>query len=100
MKKFISLLSIFLLGALNAQNALACACGCGIFEVGTGALYPTGPGGNISLEWDYMDQNQNWSGTSQASADNNSDKEILTNFYRLKGEYMIDHSWGVELEVP
>lgn len=83
-----------------SPDAFACACGCGVFEVGTGALYPTGPGVKISTEWDYMDQNQNWSGTSSASAADNPDKEIRTDFFKLEGELMFNHSWGIALEVP
>jgi hypothetical protein len=88
------------LGTVLAPGAWACACGCGIFEVGTGALYPTGTGGKVSVEVDYMDQNQNWSGTSAAPASANGDKEIVTEFYKLSGEYMINHSWGVQAEIP
>ena len=94
----IVLAAAFLFG--QGPRAFACACGCGVFEVGTGALYPTGPGVKISTEWDYMDQNQNWSGTSSAPAANNDDKEIRTNFFKLEGEFMFNHSWGVALEVP
>jgi len=88
------------LALASSPAAFACACGCGVFEVGTGALYPTGPGVKISTEWDYMDQNQNWSGTSSAPAADNSDKEIRTHFFKLDGEFMFNHSWGVALEVP
>ena len=31
--------------------ALACACGCAIFDVGTSTLLPAGPGGTIFAEW-------------------------------------------------
>jgi hypothetical protein len=83
-----------------APGAWACACGCGIFEVGTGALYPTGTGGKVSFEVDYMDQNQNWSGTSASPAADNGDKEIATQFYKLNGEFMFNHIWGVSVEIP
>lgn len=95
---FVSVATLFIF-SVN-QRAAGCACGCGIFEVGTGALYPTGPGAKISLESDYMDQNQNWSGTSAAPAANNDDKEIRTGFYKLDVELMFDHSWGIAVEVP
>ena len=39
----------------------ACACGCGVFDVGTSAMFPTGRGGEIYEEYDFMDQTQNWS---------------------------------------
>ncbi|HEX2668088.1 MAG TPA: hypothetical protein VHP13_06915, partial [Gammaproteobacteria bacterium] len=60
-------LSLALL-ALVPTLALACACGCGVFTVGTSALLPNGTGGNLFLEYGYLDQDQNWSGTSSAPA--------------------------------
>jgi len=64
-------LSIAFLGTLAPGLTLACACGCGIFDVGTASMFPTQQGGMVWTEYDFMDQNKNWSGTSQAPADNN-----------------------------
>jgi hypothetical protein len=80
--------------------AFACACGCGVFDVGTGAMMPIDTGGTVWLEYNYMDQNINWSGTSHSSPVNNSDKEIITNFLTAGGEYMFNRSWGAEIDVP
>ena len=52
------------------------------------------------LNYDYQDQNQNWSGTSQAPAANNTDKEIDTHFLSLGLQYMFNRSWGAQFEVP
>lgn len=81
-------------------QALACACGCGVFEVGTGSLFPSGAGGVVYLGYDYMNQNTNWSGTSSASPDNNGDKGIRTQFWNLGANYMFDRDWGVMVQVP
>jgi hypothetical protein len=78
----------------------ACACGCGVFDVGTASLFATSHGGIAFLEYDYMDQNKNWSGTSSAPAANNSDKELRTDFMTAGIEYMFNHDWGVMAEVP
>jgi hypothetical protein len=78
----------------------ACACGCGVFDVATSSMFPNGQGGMAWLQYDYQDQNRNWSGTSQAPAANNSDKEILTDFTTFGLQYMFNQSWGVQLEVP
>ena len=42
--------------------SLACACGCGIFDVGTSSMYASHAGGMASFEFDYLDQshNRNW----------------------------------------
>jgi hypothetical protein len=80
--------------------AAACACGCGVFDVATSEMFPVSSGGMVFLEQDFMDQHQNWSGTSSASADDNSDKRIRTNFWTLGGQYLFDRSWGVQVEVP
>ena len=30
----------------------ACACGCGVFDVGTSSMFPEGPGGMAFVEYD------------------------------------------------
>jgi hypothetical protein len=80
--------------------ALACACGCGVFGVGTSSLFPSGSGGQVFAEYDYMNQNQNRSGLSTSAAANNDDKEIRTNFMTVGGQYMFNRDWGVMVEVP
>jgi hypothetical protein len=92
--------SVALAATFVSGTALGCACGCGVFDVGTGAMFPDGSGGTLYTEVDFMDQNQNWSGTSQAPADNNSDKRIKTQFYTLGGQYMFNRSWGIQVDVP
>ena len=46
MRKFISSLFmvLFLLG-FSASTVFACACGCGVFDVGTSSMFPEGKGG-------------------------------------------------------
>lgn len=80
--------------------AAACACGCAVFDVGTSSLLPSGPGGSAFFEYDYVDQNVDWSGTSRAAALSNDDKEIRTDFFLAGGQYMFNASWGVMAEVP
>src|SRR5271154_94625 len=82
-----------LLGVVLAPSVgWACACGCGVFDVGTSSMFPEGQGGMVFLEYDYQDQNQNWHGTSSAPAANNDDKEIRTHFVTLGLQYMFDRS--------
>lgn len=78
----------------------ACACGCGVFDVGTGTMMPTSEGGTVWLEYDFMNQSQNWHGTSASAGANNSDKQIRTDFLTAGGQYMFNRSWGVEAEIP
>jgi hypothetical protein len=78
----------------------ACACGCGIYEVGTNAMLPTSSGIMTSFDYDYQDQNHNWSGSSQAPAADNADKDIRTGFYTLGLQDIFDRSWGIRLEMP
>lgn len=82
------------------RSARACACGCGIFEVGPSLMRPVGVGGFAAFEYDYMNQNQNWSGTAKAPAADNDDKQIKTNFYNANFQYMFDRKWGVMVNVP
>jgi hypothetical protein len=96
----ILLSGLLLVGTVIPDTVWACACGCGVFEVGTSAMFPTHPGGMAFLEYDHMNQNRNWSGTSPSTADNNSDKELLTDFFTVGYQYMFDRRWGVMAELP
>lgn len=78
----------------------ACACGCGVFDVGTSSMFPNGEGGVVFLEYDYQDQTINWSGNSRTPAANNSDKDLRTNFFTAGAQYMFNRSWGIQVEVP
>jgi hypothetical protein len=78
----------------------ACACGCGIFEVGTSSMLPSGAGGMVYFEYDFQDQNINWSGSSQAPAADNDDKEDRTDFFTAGIQYMFNRSWGIQAELP
>src|ERR1700690_3509062 len=90
----------FLALALAPGVIHACACGCGVFDVATSSMFPTGQGGMAYLQYDYQDQNRNWNGTSQAPAANNDDKEIQTQFVTLGLQYMFNRNWGIKAEVP
>lgn len=79
---------------------LACACGCGIFDIGTGSMYADHAGVMAYLEYDYLNQNQNWSGTSSAPSAENEDKAIYSRFMTVGGRYQFDRTWGMTVEVP
>lgn len=78
----------------------SCACGCGVFDVRTRSLLPTTQEGMVYVEYNYMDQNRNWSGSSRAPDAGNSDKEIRTDYYTVGGQYMFSRQWGVLVEAP
>jgi hypothetical protein len=88
------------LSLLAMGEAQACACGCGVFAVGTSSLLPSGAGGTAFLEYDLLNQTQNWSGTSSAPASDNDDKNVRSDFYTAGLQYMFDRDWGINLEVP
>ena len=83
-------------------SALACACGCGIFDIGGVNFAPTNSDTGLSawIRFSAMDQNANFEGTSKAPASDNADKRIQTSFYTLGAQYMINHEWGVMVELP
>jgi len=85
---------------LSQQPIYACACGCGIFDVGTSSMLPTGEGGMVWVQYDYQDQNINWNGHGRAPAAFNPDKKIETNFYTPGIQYMFNRSWGIQAELP
>ncbi|HTV62131.1 MAG TPA: hypothetical protein VMH30_06140 [Verrucomicrobiae bacterium] len=90
----------FLAGVLAPGVVHGCACGCGVFDVATSTMLPQGQGGMAWVQYDYQDQNRNWSGYSQAPAANNGDKEIVTDFITTGIQYMFTPVWGAQLEVP
>ena len=103
--KFVSAATVkagcgLLAGILAPGVVHACACGCGVFDVGTSSMFPNGQGGMAFLQYDYQDQNRNWSGSSQAPAANNDDKEIRTDFVTVGLQYMFNSRWGVQAQVP
>ncbi len=93
---------ILLLSSLIPAEALACACGCSVFDVGSTALLPKegDHGGAVYFEWDQSNQNQNWSGVHSAPAANNSDKQIQTDWYVVGLNYMLSRDWGMMVRVP
>ena len=93
-------LAVALISVLTPRLCWGCACGCGIFDVQTNSMIPTGEGGTAYLEYDFMNQNRNWSGGSAAPAANNDDKQIRTSFWTAGAQYMLNRNWGVMGEVP
>jgi hypothetical protein len=85
---------------LAPSASWGCACGCGIYEVGTSSMIPTDSGIMSFVDYDYQDQNRNWSGTSEAPAADNGDKDIRTSWYTPGVQDMFDRSWGIRLELP
>jgi hypothetical protein len=94
------LVGLALLVPLNPRQAMACACGCGVFDVGTASLFAGGAGGTIYFEDDFMNQRQDWHGNASALSMTNPDRKIRTNFMTLGGQYMFNRSWGVMAQLP
>ena len=78
----------------------ACGCGCSLFDVRTSSMLPVSEGGTAYFEYNYVNQNRNWSGSSEAPAADNEDKQIRTEFYTLGAQYMFNSKWGIITEVP
>ena len=58
------------------------------------------PGLSMFFEYNFMDQNRNWSGSSSAPASDNDDKEIKTDFFTAGAQYVFDQDWSVKLQMP
>ena len=88
--------------AVSPGAAFACACGCSIFDVGDGTFMPNNANSGLSVwfRYSYMDQNENWEGSSKAPASDNNDKRILTNFYTAGAQYVVNRDWTVMAELP
>ncbi len=80
--------------------ALACACGCDVFAVADPSLLPTPGRAKMFFEYDFLDQNENWSGSSSAPAADNSDKLLKSNFFTFGGQVTVAPGWDVMAEIP
>ncbi len=95
-----ALAAVPLLG-LSTEAALACACGCSVFDVGGGLLpQENDHGGRIFFEYWSGDQNQNWIGNSKGPASANLDKEVNTQWYNVGFTYNFNRDWGVMARLP
>ena len=89
-----------LIGTLAPSLVQACACGCGVFDVGTSAMFPNGSGSMAFIKYADQDQNRNWHNTAAAPAAINDDKDIQTQFVTLGLQTMFNQSWGIQAELP
>jgi hypothetical protein len=81
--------------------ALACACGCSVFDVG-GLETPQEQdhGGRVFIEYWSGDQTENYVGSSRAPAALNTDKEINTQWVNVGFSYNFNRDWGVMVRIP
>jgi hypothetical protein len=94
----IALGSVF---AFSSVPALACACGCSVFDVGFGGFpQEDDHGGRVFYEWDHSNQNRNWIGSSRASSDLNVDKNVRTDWHQIGFQYMFNRDWGISAKLP
>jgi hypothetical protein len=89
-----------LLVGLTPSLSWACACGCGVFDVGTPSLIPNGSGGTVWFETDFMNQYINWHDSGPSSWGANDDKQIKTEFLTVGAQYMLNRNWGAMVTVP
>ena len=87
---------------LAPTTAMACACGCGIFDTGVTSITPqdSASGLSVFLRFSPMDQDRNHEAGHTASPDDNADKRIQTDFYTVGVNYTIAHKWVVLAELP
>ena len=102
MRKAFLIFLFFTFSFLNLMQGFswACACGCGVFDVDTASMFPSGKGGTLWEEYDFMDQTHNWRGTSKASDEDNNDKQIRSSFINTGFQYMFNRDWGFSVELP
>jgi hypothetical protein len=97
----IALLSFVALNGATITSALACACGCSVFDVG-GLDLPQEQdhGGRVFVEFWSGNQTQNYVGSSQAPSALNTDKQIVTQWYNVGFSYNFNRDWGVMVRIP
>jgi len=96
-----TVLAVTLPLALNPSVALACACGCSVFDVGfSGLPQEEDHGGRVYYELDHSNQTKNWIGGSKADPSLNSDKRLNTYWHNVGFDYMFNREWGISAKVP
>jgi len=94
------LISALISPMFYSKDASACACGCGVLNVGTSSLIPNCEGGTAFLQYDYLNQNRNWQGSNKSDANNNDDKQIKSQVITAGMQYMFNRDWGMAARVP
>lgn len=85
--------------SLSSAEAMACANGCGVLNVGTSSLIPNYEGGIAFLQYDHSSQTRNWHKDKQSSG-HNHDKRIVTQTVTAGAQYMFNRDWGASIRVP
>ena len=95
------LLSSLTMVGLTTTQALACACGCSVFDVGGFDLpQEQDHGGRVFFEFWGSNQTQNYVGSSRAPAALNVDKNLNTQWYNVGFSYNFNRDWGVMVRIP
>lgn len=63
-------------------------------------MLPQGSGTQLFYQASYLDQTDNWSGTSRAPAADNADRHIRTLYQSVGLRHMFDRDWGLSVDVP
>jgi hypothetical protein len=90
------------LAVLAPVSAMACACGCGIFDTGVTSITPQSSDSGLSVFFrtTFMDQDRNREAGHAASPDDNTDKRIDSQFYTVGFNYKISPKWMIMAELP
>ncbi len=95
--------ALFLLASISpffySSESLACACSCGVLNVGTSSLIPNCEGGTAFLQYDQMSQARNWR-KEKKSAEENHDQKIATQTTTAGMQYMFSREFGVAIRIP
>jgi hypothetical protein len=95
------LMFVALLALGQPLQSHACACGCGMFDVGMPGLgLPSAAGGSINIQDTLLDQNSAMQGSHRIPLSQSPDQKIQTNFLNLNAQYTFNHEWGVMAMVP
>ncbi len=95
------LAAVVMAGSVQSLPARACACGCGMFDVGMPGLgLPNAAGGSINIQDTFLDQNRAMQGGGKIPLSQSPDQKIQSNFLNLNAQYSFNHEWGIMAMVP
>src|SRR5487761_1991365 len=95
------LMFVALLALGQPLQSHACACGCGMFDVGMPGLgLPSAAGGSINIQDTFLNQNSAMQGSHRIPLSQSPDQKIETSFLNLNAQYTFNHEWGIMAMVP
>lgn len=82
-----------------SNQSFACN-GCNTSDISTNSLIPSRTGGTAFLEYSFINQDQNWKGTTSEPEGSNAYKYVKNQVYTAGLQYNFNSNWGLTVRAP